>query len=77
MAKKIVNVPREQWSAEHLKFWREGKLWCCAVPRDDFATQNGLSWKKFGLIGRGSTRKAATEDWESWLRAADLVADIY
>jgi hypothetical protein len=70
-------VPREQWTTSDLKYWREGSKWCCAVPRNDFATQNGLSWKKFGLIGRGKTREAAMKDWESWLRAADLVADIY
>ncbi|MBP6708007.1 MAG: hypothetical protein KA223_02505 [Candidatus Accumulibacter sp.] len=58
-------------------FWRDGERWCCAVPRDDIATQAGFHWKKFGLIGRGNTRKEAREDWESWKRAADFVAEIY
>lgn len=70
-------VPREEWSTEHLKYWRVGKEWRCAVPRDDFATQLGLSWKTHGLIGRGETKKKAAEDWYKWLVAANLVADIY
>jgi hypothetical protein len=70
-------IPRDAWTTEHLKFWKDGKNWKCAVPRDDFATQNGLSWKTHGLIGKGKTKKEATEDWESWIRASDFVSSIY
>lgn len=59
------------------KFWRVAGRWCCAVPRDDMATRNGMHWKKFGLIGRGRTRQAALEDWYAWQKASDFVADIY
>lgn len=77
MTKKKTYVPRDQWSKEHLSFWKKGNFWCCAIPRDDIATQNGLSWKKFGLIGRGKTKEEATLDWEKWKSASDFVADIY
>lgn len=77
MSRKIVNIPREEWTVEHLKFWKEGNKWLCAVPRDDWATQNGLSWKTHGLIGQGKTKKEATDDWEKWLTASNFVADIY
>lgn len=70
-------VPQDQWTREHLTYWKEKNKWHCAVPRDDFATQAGLSWKKFGLIGRGKTKEDAAQDWESWKRASDFVADIY
>lgn len=70
-------VPQSQWTTDDLKYWREGTDWCCAVPRNDFATQKGFSWKKYGIIGKGKTRKDAMKDWESWLKASNLVADIY
>lgn len=77
MVKKKVYIPRKLWSREHLSYWKEKDKWACAVPRDDSATKQGLSWKKFGLIGRGDSKEAAAKDWESWIRAADVVSDIY
>lgn len=74
---KIKNIPQDQWTREHLKYWKKDEKWHCAVPRDDFATRQGLSWKTHGLIGIGKTKEAATQDWESWKRCSDLVADIY
>lgn len=74
---RIKYIPQEEWTRKHLKYWKEGDKFFCAVPRDDFATQNGLSWKTHGLIGTGKTKEAATLDWESWKRCSDLVADIY
>ena len=70
-------VSRDAWTTDDLRFWKEKGKWHCAVPRDDFATRAGLSWKTHGLIGRGKTQKAATEDWEAWIRASDFVSDIY
>jgi hypothetical protein len=59
-------------------FWRDGKgRWCCAVPRDDYATRAGFDWKHFGLIGRGVTPKSAFCDWKLWQQASAFVADIY
>lgn len=63
--------------ASKLRFWKDAGRWCCAVPRDDIATQAGFDWKQYGLIGRGATRKEALDDWKLWKRAADFVADIY
>lgn len=60
-----------------LVYWKKEGLWHCAVPRDDIATQNGFSWKQYGLIGRGDTKQKALDDWKSWQRASDFVADIY
>jgi len=65
------------------RFWRVGNEWRCAVPaRDPFAHMNipgrGKDWwKRFGLIGRGKTRKEALDDLEVWQRCSDLVAQIY
>ncbi len=70
-------IPRDEWSTKHLKYWRVGKLWCCAVPRDDIATQNGFHWKKYGLVGQGKTKQEAMNDWAHWLSVSNLVADIY
>ena len=72
-----MNIPQSEWTKEHLRFWRVKGRWHCAVPRDDFATRAGFSWRTNGLIGRGNTKQEAIEDWESWKRASDLVADIY
>lgn len=66
-----------EWTVEDLEFWREDKKWACAVPRDDLATRSGLSWKKYGLIGRGKTRQAAEDDWVKWQTANKFVSDIY
>jgi len=76
---EVKILKKEDWTADNLKFWKDkdSGLWCCAVPRDDIATQNGFHWKKFGLIGRGKTRKEAQEDWEMTKRCSDFVADIY
>jgi hypothetical protein len=71
------NTNRETWSAKDLRYWREGDVWKCAVPRDDFCTRAGLSWKTYGLVGTGKTKEEARKDWESWKRCSDLVADIY
>lgn len=60
-----------------LRFWLEGGEWRCAIPRNDHATQNGFSWRRFGLIGRGATREAAFDDWRLWKRASDFVASVY
>jgi hypothetical protein len=60
-----------------LRYWREKDEWCCAVPRDDIATRNGFHWKRYGLVGRGKTKKEALNDWFVWQRCSDLVADIY
>lgn len=70
-------IPRDEWNETHLVFWIDKGLIKCAVPRDDIATQQGLSWKKFGLIGKGKTKKQAVDDWKSWKSAADFVSDIY
>ena len=70
-------IPREQWTKEHLRFWRVDGRWHCAVPRDDIATRNGFGWREYGLVGRGSTKQKAIEDWECSKRASDFVADIY
>lgn len=77
MTKKIAYPKREDWTVEDLYHWKEGAIFHCAVPRDDIATQAGMSWKKFGLIGQGKTKKAAIEDWEKWIAASDFVADIF
>ncbi len=74
--KKIPTIPQEAWNTTHLRYWKENGKWCCAVPRDDFATKNGFDWKSYGLIGRGSSQTEAMRDWESWKRCSDLVADI-
>jgi len=64
------------------RFWQEDGEWRCAVPRrDPFASMNipgrGKDWwKRFGLIGRGKTRKEALEDLEMWQRCSNLVAQI-
>jgi hypothetical protein len=75
--KKIPTIPQEAWDTSHLRYWQESGEWLCAVPRDDIATKNGFSWKKYGLIGRGKTAPEAMKDWQSWKRCSDLVADIY
>jgi hypothetical protein len=60
-----------------LHYWKEDGKWHCAIPRDDFATRHGFDWKHYGLIGRGKTKKQATEDWEKWQRAQEIVNFIY
>jgi hypothetical protein len=70
-------ISQDQWTKEHLRFWRVEGKWHCAVPRDDIATKNGFDWKNYGLIGRGDTKQAAIEDWENWKRCSDFVASIY
>jgi hypothetical protein len=74
---RIKYKSQENWIDKDLKYWKEGKYWLCAVPRDDIATQNGFHCKKYGLIGKGLTKQLAKEDWESWKNASDFVADIY
>lgn len=59
------------------RLWREKGVWCCAIPRDDFATRHGFRWKKYGLIGRGSTCLGAYIDWQDWVRVSNLVDEIY
>lgn len=71
------HIPQSEWTVEHLRFWRVAGKWHCAVPRDDIATQAGMSWREYGLIGRGTTKQKAIEDWESWMRASRFAADIY
>ena len=48
----------------HVRYWMENGEWCCAIPRDDFATQHGFHWKKYGIIGRGKTERDAWIAWE-------------
>lgn len=74
---KTVTLPQSQWTIEHLSYWKKDNKWYCAVPREDWATKMGLSWKTHGLIGSGKTKKEALEDWQRWKVAADLVSDIY
>ena len=62
---------------KQLRFWRDGAKWRCAIPRDDMATRLGFDWKRYGIRGCGETRQAALDDWRSWMRASDFVADIY
>ena len=73
----VANGGKEVQDATELVFWREAGKWCCAVPRDDIGTQAGLHWKRYGLIGRGATRKKALGDWHLWQRASEFVAEIY
>jgi hypothetical protein len=74
---KYYNTQTHQYEDIVVAFWKEGKKYCCAVPRDDFATQQGFHWKKYGLIGRGKTKEEALDDWKVWKNASDFVAAIY
>jgi hypothetical protein len=69
-----------------LATWRDGKGgWKAAMAGPDpfgsipqMVKIRGRDWwKRYGLIGRGATRKAAIEDLESWQRASAFVAEIY
>lgn len=70
-------LPGDSLEDEKVRFWCEGGLWHCAVPRDDFATQHGFTWKRYGLIGRGATQTAALADWKHWQLCSKFVASIY
>ena len=58
-----------------LRFWKENGKWHCAIPRNDWFTQNGFYWKTHGLIGIGDTKEESERDWKAWREAADIVAD--
>jgi hypothetical protein len=64
------------WCIEEQHWWADG-YWRCTVPRNDFATQRGFSWRKYGVIGHGKTPRLAFMDWQAFRRTADLVNDIY